>query len=168
MPPLQAIISLVGIVIVIILAYYTTYYVGKKASGQNNGRNRGRNRSIILRERFAISKDKSFCILEIAGKIYLIGVTNQSMTLLDTHDAAEFEKSEVETTDAHTWNAAPGGPLRSKIVNRLASFIAQRMGKAQGTDANAGMMSRSFADSMKSAHERDISGQPDRKKSEGD
>ena len=166
MPPMQVILSLIGIIIVIIAAYYATYYIGLKASGQNRGKNRGRNKNIIVRERFAISKDKSFCIVEIAGKIYVVGVTNQSMALLDTYDAAEFAKNEAENTDAAVWGAPPGGPFSGKYVNKLSSFMARRMGKSLGTGVSADMRNGSFADNMKSAQDRSVSGQPDKKKAD--
>ena len=158
MPPLQAILSLIGIIIVIIAAYYATKYIGLKASGQNRSKYRRRNRNIILRDRFAISKDKSFCIVEIAGKAYVIGVTNQSMTLLDTLDATVFEKNEAKTSETAAWNTMPGSSFSGKLVNRVAAFIAQKMGKPQDIGGATVVSNRSFSDSMKSAHERDISG----------
>ena len=161
MPPAQVVLSLFGIVIVIAGAYYATYYISIKASGQTRGKARGRNRRINLLERFAISKDKSFCIVEIAGKIYIVGVTNQSMTLLDTLDPGELEESETEgAAAAAAWGAAPGGPFSGKIVNRLSAYMSRKLDKKKRTGDNAGLKGKSFEESMRSAREKKASGHP--------
>ena len=173
--PIRVALSLIGIVIIIAAAYFVTYYIGLKASGQNRGgirsrgRGRGRGRSINLLERFAISRDKSFCIVEIAGKIYFIGVTNQSMTLLDTLDSAEYMGNGSESNAVGAQNIVPGGPFSGKYVNKLASFMARKMGKEQGTGGNAGARDREdgmFADAMTTARNKDTSGQPAREKAD--
>ena len=84
MPAGQVLLFIIGTIAIIAGAYYATAYISKlgtKMTGRKSGRH------IILRERFALSKDKSFCIVEIHGKVYVVGITNQSMTLLDTLDA---------------------------------------------------------------------------------
>ena len=170
MPPLQVVLSLIGIIIIIAAAYYATYYISVKASGKNRAGIKGRgmsgNRSINLLERFAISKDKSFCIVEIAGKIYVIGVTNQSMTLLDTLDAAEFAEFEAENNNSAVWSMAPGGFFGGNLAGRLSLFIARKMRRTQGAGENAGMKNETFVDTMKSAHEEKTSGQTDRVEAE--
>ena len=163
---LRLVFSIIGIIIVIAGAYYATYFIGTKASGQSRGRIRGSNRRINMLDRFAIAKDKSFCIVEIAGKVYIIGVTNQSMTLLDRLDAEEFAEYEAEISNRETWNVPPGGPFSGKLVNRLASFMAQRMGRTGDIPGNSGTKSTGFAVNMKTARERNFSGQPDRDKAE--
>ena len=163
---LRLALSIVGIIVVIAGAYYATYFVGMKASGQSRSRNKGWNRNIRMLERFAISKDKSFCIVEIAGKVYVVGVTNQSMTLLDTLDAEAFEGYRAESGNREPWHPAPGGPYSGKLVNRLASFMAQRMGKTRDMPGTEGTKSTGFADSMKTARERSISSRPGREKAE--
>ena len=136
MQPLQVTLFIVGTVIIIVAAYYVTYFIGVKSSGAS----RGRNRNINLLDRFSISKDKSFCLVEIAGKVYVVAVTNQSMTLLDTLDAATFAGTAAERGGASPWQVpggrsaqggrgAPGGKYTARMTNRLASFIAARMGK---------------------------------------
>ena len=160
MPPLEVALSLIGIIIIIAGAYYATYYIGLKASGQNRSKNRGRSRNINLLERFAISKDKSFCIVEVAGKIYIVGVANQSMTLFDVLEAAEFEKFAPES-GAAARDIMPGGPFGGKLVNKLASIMAQRMGRTYGTAENKNIKGETFADSLKSASDKNSSGQPD-------
>ena len=106
MQPMQVTLFIVGMVIIIVAAYYVTYFIGVKSSGASRGRIR--NRNINLLDRFSISKDKSFCLIEIAGKVYVVGVTNQSMTLLDTLDAATFAGTAAERGGASSWQAPRG------------------------------------------------------------
>ena len=150
MPPLRVALSLAGIIIVIVGAYYATYYVGTKSSGQNKPRIR--NRNINMLDRFAISKDKSFYIMEIAGKVYIVGITNQNMTLLDTLDADEYAEA-VEKYDSATWPAAsaaqPGGGFFSRFLYYMTEAIKRPRGNGNSKVAGNG----SFADSMRSARE---------------
>ena len=163
---LRLVLSIVGMIVIIAGAYYATYFIGSKASGQSRGRNRAGNRSVILLERFSISKDKSFCIVEIAGKVYIIGVTNQSMSLIDSLDAEEFAERAPGRSSSEAWYSAPGGPFSGKLVNRLASFMAQRMGRTGDMPGNRGAKGAGFAASMETARGREASERPDRKKSE--
>ena len=156
MPPLKAALSIVGIIIIIIAAYYATWFVSAKASGQSRGK--FRNKNINLLDRFAISKDKSFCLVEIAGKVYVIGITNQSMTLIDSLDAAEFAETETERRDTVAWNM-PGSGFMNRTVKRLAEFIAHKMGRQLEVNDNGS--GATFASSMKNAREKSRSGQFD-------
>ena len=151
MDPIKVAFSLAGIVIVIIGAYYLTYYLGAKTSGQS--RVRIRNRNIALLDRFSISKDKSFCLIEIAGKVYIVGVTNQSMTLLDTIDAEEYALT-VEKNNAAARPASsapqPGGGFISRFLFYMAEAAKnRRKGPRQAPGGE------SFAESMRSAREKD-------------
>ena len=131
MPPQQVIIFIVGTIVILFGAYYVTYYVGMKATGQT--RAGLRNRNISLLDRFAISRDKSFCIIEIAGKVYIVGVTNNAMTLLDTFDAAAFAKLTEDSSEPVPWNMTPVGQYGNKLTKKLVAFIASRSGKAPPT-----------------------------------
>jgi len=163
METLQVIFTLVGIVIIIIGAYYATYYIGLKASGQSRGRLRNKNINIL--DRFSISRDKGFYLVEIGGKVYIIGVPNQSMTLIDTLDAAAFPEAAAEHRDTATWAPQSGGRLRDRMTNKLAAFIAAKTGRTPLNSISA-EDSRSFAESMKTAREKDVSGQSDNVNSE--
>jgi len=157
MESFQVVVSLIGIVVVIFLCYYVTYYVSVKASGQ--GRGRQKNKNINLLDRFSISKDKSFCIVEIAGKIYVIGVTNQSMTVIDTLDAAAFNEAAAERRDAQTWSVIPGGKFTSRLTKKLADWMSRKMGRKTGNnDKTSGA---NFTDNMRAAQEKTQSGGPD-------
>ena len=151
MQPLQVILSLGTIVVILIACYYTTYYISVKASGQSRGRFKTRN--INLLDRYSVSRDKSFCIVEIAGKVYILGVTNQTMTLIDTLDAAAFKEAAADPHERGSMRASPVGMKSSKFVNRLAAFIASRTGRPPPSGASTGNGS-SFADSMDAAREK--------------
>jgi len=154
MPPLKVILSLAGIVVIIIAAYYATWFVSAKASGQSRGKIR--NKNINLLDRFAVSKDKSFCLVEIAGKVYVVGMTNQSMTLIDSLDAAEFAETETERRDTAAWNMAGSGFI-NRTTKRLAEFLAHKMGRQLEVNDNGS--GAAFASSMRNAHEKSRSGQ---------
>ena len=167
--PARVALSFIGIIIIIAGAYYATYFIGLRASGRarrGSPRGRGRNRSIELLERFAVSKDKSFCIVEIAGKIYVIGMTNQSMTVIDMIDASEYEKLTSDNENTQERTIVPGGPFSGKMVNKLASFMSQRMAKKHGTAVSKPVNDETFADSMEAAREKSNSGHHEREKAE--
>ena len=162
MDPLRVALSLAGVVLVILAAYYVTYYIGVKASGQSRGRLRNKNINLI--DRFAISRDKSFCIVEIAGKVYVIGVTNQSMTLIDTLDAAAFKETAAERRDTEMWPPMAGSGIKSRMTRRLAGFFATKMGRPPGD--SKGPDGRSFEASMKTARDKNSTGQPGKPEAE--
>ena len=148
MPPQQVLLFIVGTIVILFAAYYVTYYVGMKATGKTRGS--FRNRNINLLDRYAIARDKQFCVVEIAGKVYIVGVTNHTMTLLDTLDAAAFAeltKSNENTTTP--WSMTPVGQYGNKLTRKVVDFIAVKTGKKQQYDSNAG--TADFASSLKEA-----------------
>jgi len=155
MPPGQVIVFFVGLIAIIFAAYYVTYYIGLKASGQSKGRLRNKNINVI--DRFAVSRDKSFYLVEIAGKVYVVGVTNQTMTLLDTLDAAAFPEAAAEHRDMPQWRGAAGGRFTGPMTKKLAAFLAGKAGRAPENGERAG---GSFTESMDRAREKARPGQP--------
>ena len=149
MPPEQVIIFIIGTIVILFGAYYVTYYVGMKASGQT--RAGLRNRNISLLDRYAIARDKQFCVIEIAGKVYIIGVTNHTMTLLDTVDAAAFAKLTKDNEDTTPWNMTPVGQYGNKLTRKLVAFIAEKTGRTQQNSSLSG--ESDFAESFKEAQE---------------
>ena len=148
MPPDQVILFIVGTIVILFGAYYVTYYVGLKASGQT--RAGMRNRNISMLDRYAISRDKQFCIVEIADKVYVVGITNHTMTLLDTFDAATFaELTEIKEERATPWGMTPVGQYGNKLTRKVVEFIAEKTGKKQQYESKTG--SADFADNMKAA-----------------
>ena len=136
MPPEQVILFIIGTVVILFGAYYVTYYVGMKASGQT--RAGFRNRNIKLLDRYAVARDKQFCIIEIAGKVYIIGITNQTMALLDTFDAAAFAKLTEDNKETTPWNMTPVGQYGNRLTRKIVAFVAEKTGRAQQYNSGAG------------------------------
>ena len=148
MPPTQVVLFIVGTIVILFAAYYVTYFVGMKATGQT--RAGLRNRNISLLDRYAISRDKQFCIIEIADKVYIVGVTNHTMTLLDTIDATVFAELTKDSGDNITpWNMTPVGQYGNKLTRKVVDFIAEKTGKKQQYNNKTG--SGDFAESLKEA-----------------
>jgi len=127
MPPERVILSFIGIILVLVACFYVTSFVAKKASGQTRtGRRTG---SINMLDRYAIARDKQFCIIETAGKVYLIGLTNHTMTLLDTFDAATFAELTENNEEPIPWNMTPVGQYGNKLTKKVVEFIATKTGQ---------------------------------------
>lgn len=130
MEPGQVIGFIIGTIVILFGAYFVTYFIGTKAAGQNF--KTIRNRNINLHDRFAVNRTASFCIVEIAGKVYVVGVTGNSMTLLDTLNAADFAKL-TEKSDANPeppWGMTAVGKYGNKLTKSLVAFIAAKTGRA--------------------------------------
>jgi len=149
MPPEQVFIFIIGTIIVLFGAYYVTYYVGMKASGQT--RAGLRNRNIKMLDRYAISRDKQFCIIEVAGKIYIIGISNHTMTLLDTLDAAVFAELTENDEEPVPWNMTPVGQYGNKLTQKLVAFVAEKTGKTKKAN---------FSENLKEAEQKSSEEQP--------
>jgi len=149
MTPEQVIIFIIGTVAILFGAYYVTYFIGMKASGQT--RAGLRNRNIKLLDRYAVSRDKYFCIIEIAGKVYIVGMTNQSMTLLDTLDAAAFAKLTEDNSVPTPWNMTPVGMYGNKLTKKIVAFIAEKTGRMPHSDNDTGKAD--FSESLKEAEQ---------------
>jgi len=188
MPPVQVILSIIGIVVILFGCYYVTYYVGMKASGQT--RTGLKNRNIKMLDRYAISRDKQFCIVEVADKVYVIGLTNHTMTLLDTFDAAAFaELTENDDDESTPWNMTPVGQYGNKLTRKLVAYVAEKTGKTgqkskkseetensnenesteesenkKETGASEKPEKSSFSDSMKEAKAKSSKKQPPKRK----
>jgi len=153
MPPVQVILSIIGIVIIMFACYYVTYYVGMKASGQS--RTGVRNKNIVMLDRYAIARDKQFCIVSIAGKVYIVGVTNHTMTLLDTLDAESFAEQTDKDVDETPWNMTPVGQYGNRLTRRLVAFVAEKTGKTrQNKEKNVYSAKPDFADNLKEAEDK--------------
>ena len=167
MEPGQVILYFIGLIAIIFAAYYVTYFISVKASGQSRGRLRNKNINII--DRFSISRDKSFYLVEIAGKVYVVGITNHGMTLIDTLDAAAFSEAAAEQRDKPEWYGMPGGKITGPLTAKLAAFIAGKTGRTMdpgGDNPGGGTGSNSFAETMKAAGKKNQSGEAERGRNE--
>jgi flagellar biogenesis protein FliO len=151
MEPLQVIFSLFGVVGVIIGCYYVTYYISVKASGKSRGGLK--NRNISLLDNYAFARDKSFCVVKIADKVYIVGVTNQTMTLLDTVDAAAFAEMTADNREMPAWNMTPVGMYGNKLTRKVVAFVAEKTGKTQRSDS--GGKESDFSANMKTKQQID-------------
>jgi len=150
MPSEQVILFIIGTVVILFGAYYVTYFIGMKATGQT--RAGLKNRNINLLDRYAIARDKQFCIIEVAGKVYIIGVTNHTMTLLDTIDAAVFAQLTEQDDDTETpWNKTPVGQYGNKLTRKLVAFVAEKTGKTKKRKKEKKDGAPEFTDSLKEA-----------------
>jgi flagellar biogenesis protein FliO len=112
MPAWKIVLSLISIVAVIVAAYISTAYLSSRTQKTRSGK------SIWIRERFALSKDKSFYLVEVQGKVYFIAATNQAVTLIDTYDAGLFDDSD----------------LKQEPLKKFSSYLTMRGGIFGGKD----------------------------------
>jgi len=75
-------------ILVIAGAYYCTKWISKRSLGTT------KNRNLKVVEKVALDKDKSFVTLKHNDKIYLVGITNQNITVIDTLVSQEEIKKE--------------------------------------------------------------------------
>jgi len=66
--------------VVIFLAWLTTRLVGARMTGPSKGR------PMRILQHVPVGKDRSILLLEVGGRIYMIGATAQQVTLLDAID----------------------------------------------------------------------------------
>lgn len=84
-------IALLGFILIIYLAYFATKKMGKRMSIRGVG-----NKNIKILESVAIGQNKSIAIIEAAGKVLLIGITQNEITLICELDENMIDKSEDE------------------------------------------------------------------------
>ncbi len=87
--------AVVLIVLIIGAAYYVTKLVAKKGSGLTS-----KGAEIKLLGSRSFGRDKHLVITEIGEKVYVLGLTNQNITLIDTLAADEFSASQAEPAAA--------------------------------------------------------------------
>ena len=87
---LTALGGLAAICLVIFAAYYATRFMAVKARP-----NLGNRRGIRLLDRFALARDKMIVLVEVGEAVYMLGVTNQSMNLIDTVELPEVSEEEA-------------------------------------------------------------------------
>ena len=122
----QMLLGFLGLVVVLIGCYYATTLVAGKARRMQQGR------AVHILERFAVGKDKMFCLLDMAGVLYLIAMSEGAVTVVD--------RIEGERADA----------LRESCAAQ-----EQRNLLAQGTGFLAGKLrARKFNQSLEAARLR--------------
>lgn len=73
---LSMLLSIIGIVVVLVLAYYGSKWLSKKYMSVAGGKH------VRIIERTPIAQDKSIVIADILGSKYILGISGQQITLL--------------------------------------------------------------------------------------
>ncbi|MDR0904980.1 MAG: flagellar biosynthetic protein FliO [Oscillospiraceae bacterium] len=105
---IKLVFSVIGVAVIIFAAYFVTWLIGTRHMKM------GATRDIRVRDRFAITKDKSFVLVQSHGRVYFVALTNNGATLLDTYDAEEFTEADNARTTM-SFKDAFAASLLSKI-----------------------------------------------------
>ena len=108
MPVGQIIWSIIGIIVIIVAAYFTTYIIAARSTRNVSGG------GIKLRDNFVFSKDKSVCAVEISNRVYILAMSQGAITLLDTRDADEY--------NAERSSSRPASPVSIEAFKNTAVF----------------------------------------------
>jgi flagellar protein FliO/FliZ len=93
---LQQFSQTIGLIVVLVVIIFASYFVTKYVAARAGGRS-GKTRYFKVIDRFSLSKDKMFVMVAVGQTVYLVGVTNQGMTLLDQKDLSELPANEELT-----------------------------------------------------------------------
>jgi flagellar biogenesis protein FliO len=125
-----------GVVIALLVVIFASYYVTKFVSMKAGGTGR-RIRCFKILDRFSVSRDKMFVLLSMGKQAYLIGITNQGMTVIDKTDVSELPVEEQVRKPA-------------AVFPDIASFIKSKGFKSK-TDTSGSAGGPSFSDFMRDA-----------------
>ncbi|MDR0446850.1 MAG: flagellar biosynthetic protein FliO [Oscillospiraceae bacterium] len=123
---LDAVLFAIGVAAIIAAAYYVTHFIGSRGLKMRSGRD------IKLRDRFALSKDQSFAIIEVRGRVYIVALAAGGAALLDTYELTEYEER------APSDDASPKMSFRDALARSardaggIPGFIASRLGRRDG------------------------------------
>lgn len=92
---MQDIISLIGALIMIVLVLFATYYFTKAISKKMSDSSSSRNLKII--DRVSLSQNKLLLLVEIDKKYLLIGVSDNSISVLKEFDSLNLELGEANS-----------------------------------------------------------------------
>jgi flagellar biogenesis protein FliO len=88
----------------------------------SGARPNGRTRCLKLLDRFSVSKDKTIVLISLGQSAYLLGITNQAITLINTVPISDLpeEKQYKAGAEALFSIQANGGDTRfASILNRI-------------------------------------------------
>lgn len=103
-------------------AYYATKVISKKSAPLYKGKN------LKVIERINLDKDKSFVLLKKGETTYLIGITAQGMTVIDTY-TEEF--SEEATVDFQSSNVN-----KEHSIGKTFETVLSKIFKGGGSGKN--------------------------------
>lgn len=93
---------------------YLSYFVSKKLGGSMMQTGNARNIKIL--ERAYLDRDKSIAIVRVGEKEYLLGISQENVTLLEKLEEGQLEYASPEEEDAPS-------------AAQFASIIKSRLGK---------------------------------------
>ncbi len=110
---LTLIFSLLGTAIILYLCYVFSKFLSKKVNDISTSAN------MKIKERVALAQDKGLVIVEICGKLYLVGFANNGIEILKELDEADFCSSQtvskpnfleiLNSTLKHGWDLKANG-----------------------------------------------------------
>lgn len=103
-------LALIGVVVVILGAYYATWIISKRAGQVRQGR------AVQILDRFAVDKNKMFCLIAMGDAIYLVGLTDGAVTVIDHLTGEEADQIRATCEQAQ----------QSNILQRGASFLGRK------------------------------------------
>ena len=87
-------IALLGVMVAVIIgAYFTTRLLSNRSNQLI------KNKYIHIVERFFVAKEKQIMLIEVGGKFFLVGVSNQGINVIGTFDKDEIETETLENED---------------------------------------------------------------------
>lgn len=119
---LQLFVILIMFLVVLALAYLATRFVGARMGPL------GRGRVIRLVDFLALSRDRALVLVEVGGKLLLIGSGEESITLLATVD----DPSEVSKITAEV---GPGGGQAQPWPDSFRNILERLTGRTQRPNA---------------------------------
>jgi flagellar biogenesis protein FliO len=104
----QLIGSLIGVVAIIFLAYWSTKWFSKKYNSISSGKH------IRIIERCMISQDKLLVLAKVKDKVYFLSISAQNVETIDTFDSSEFpEVADNENQPDFSYI------LKNKLINQV-------------------------------------------------
>jgi flagellar biogenesis protein FliO len=108
MSGLQLIGALMGVILVIFLAYWGTTWFSKKYSSLSSGK------YIKVLERSMLSQDKLLVLAKVNNKVYFLAITGQHIEIVDRLNAEEFPQV-PESNEPEDFAFI----LKSKIIKQI-------------------------------------------------
>ncbi len=102
---------------VVVMAYFTARFLGGKFAQQTAAGHGGR-----LLEQLPLGPNRSVCAVEMANRVFLLGVTEHSVTML----AEITDPEEMERLHQNSFGGAAASGLFSQELGALSS-LAQRL-----------------------------------------
>lgn len=109
---------LLGVALIIALAYWSTKWLSKKAQGITSGN------YITVLERVVIGQDKLLVMIELNKTVYLLGIAGQSINTI-----CSFDANSMEHRDLPAQNADFNNILKDILKNKLPNIKLKRNDK---------------------------------------